>query len=127
MLTALNYTEHTAHPLPSHADKYPKLSHILSAVSLATGASVLDIRSARRTKDIIVPRQMYVYLARKLTLASYPQIAMTINRDHTTAVHAYFRIQEKIDGGDFGLFAKITETKALVDQLTRQSGGEGNE
>lgn len=48
-----------------------------------------DLLSARRTKDVVRPRQIAMYLCRKLTLRSLPEIGRRFgNRDHTTGLHA---------------------------------------
>lgn len=56
---------------------------------------VADMYSKKRTRDIVMPRQMAMYLARELTNMSYPDIGKAFGgKDHTTVMHAC----EKIDG-----------------------------
>jgi chromosomal replication initiator protein len=47
-----------------------------------------ELRSRRRTQDVSVPRQLAMYLCRRLTRASYPQIGELFGRDHSTVMHA---------------------------------------
>jgi chromosomal replication initiator protein len=47
-----------------------------------------DLRSRRRTQDVAVPRQLAMYLCRRLTHASYPRIGELFGRDHSTVMHA---------------------------------------
>ncbi len=52
-----------------------------------------DICSARRTANIVRPRQVAMYLCRTLTNKSYPEIGRRFGgRDHTTALHAFNKI-----------------------------------
>jgi len=47
-----------------------------------------ELRSRRRTQNVAVPRQLAMYLCRRLTRASYPQIGELFGRDHSTVMHA---------------------------------------
>ena len=47
-----------------------------------------DLRSRRRTQQVAVPRQLAMYLCRRLTHASYPRIGELFGRDHSTVMHA---------------------------------------
>lgn len=54
---------------------------------------ITDIRSARRTANIVRPRQVAMYLCRTLTNKSYPEIGLRFGgRDHTTVLHAFNKI-----------------------------------
>ena len=52
-----------------------------------------EIIGKKRPKNIAMPRQIAMYLCRRLTDASLPKIGLSFGRDHTTVIHAY----EKID------------------------------
>jgi hypothetical protein len=78
----------------------PSVVDIQIAVSIHFQISVLDIRSSRRTKDVVLPRHVAMYLARKLTLSSMPRIGFHFNkRDHTTVLHAWHKIGRMIAEG----------------------------
>jgi len=47
-----------------------------------------ELRSRRRTQNVAVPRQLAMYLCRRMTTASYPRIGELFGRDHTTVMHA---------------------------------------
>jgi chromosomal replication initiator protein len=47
-----------------------------------------ELRSRRRTQQVAVPRQLAMYLCRRLTPASYPRIGELFGRDHSTVIHA---------------------------------------
>lgn len=67
---------------------------IQQSVARFYGIEIMDLISARRTGNIIGPRQTAVYLAKTLTTLSYPQIGRKFgDRDHTTMIHAYRKIR----------------------------------
>jgi chromosomal replication initiator protein len=69
-----------------------------------------DMRTKKRTKQIAYPRQIAMYLVRKLTDYSLSEIGDYFGgRDHTTILHAF----KKIDGS----IKKIEQVKALVERL----------
>lgn len=52
-----------------------------------------DLIGKKKTKDITLPRQIAMYLCRKLTGNTYPHIGAAFNgRDHTTVMHACTKI-----------------------------------
>jgi chromosomal replication initiator protein len=54
-----------------------------------------DLLSARRAREVARPRQVAMYLAKKLTPRSLPEIGRRFGgRDHTTVMHAVKRIEE---------------------------------
>ncbi|SMC28415.1 chromosomal replication initiator protein DnaA [Clostridium acidisoli DSM 12555] len=60
-----------------------------------------DFKSARRTRNIAYPRQIAMYLSRKLTDMSLPKIGEEFGgRDHTTVIHAYEKISEGLKKDD---------------------------
>lgn len=57
-----------------------------------------DLKSQRRTRNVAYPRQIAMYLSRKLTDMSLPKIGEEFGgRDHTTVIHAYEKISENIN------------------------------
>jgi chromosomal replication initiator protein len=49
----------------------------------------------RRTKNIVLPRQIAMYLSRELTDLSLPEIGNLVGgKDHTTVLHSYNKIKE---------------------------------
>lgn len=56
---------------------------------------VADMLSKKRTRNIVRPRQVAMYLCKELTPASLPAIGDAFGgRDHTTVLHAYRTIKE---------------------------------
>ncbi|MGM0557775.1 MAG: chromosomal replication initiator protein DnaA [Myxococcota bacterium] len=70
-----------------------------------------DIRGRRRTRAISEPRQYAMYLARKHTDHSYPQLGEQFGgKDHTTVLAAFKKMSELLEIGD-------TETTDILDTL----------
>ena len=70
---------------------------IINAVITYFDLRVEDIMGSCRKKNLALPRQIIMYLLREETKCSYPAIGTEIgNRDHTTAMHAYLKIQREI-------------------------------
>ena len=78
-----------------------------------------DLKSSKRSRDIAYPRQIAMYLSRKLTDDSLKTIGTEFGgRDHTTVIHAY----DKIDGD---LTAKHgEELRRTIDDLKSRISGE---
>ncbi len=56
-----------------------------------------EMHSNRRSRNIVQPRQIAMYLAKNLTNCSYPQIGSRFgDRDHTTVMHAVRKIEDMI-------------------------------
>jgi chromosomal replication initiator protein len=57
-----------------------------------------DIMGPKRDKDIVVPRQVAMYLLRSELHLSFPKIALELGRkDHTTAIHSVEKIEKESD------------------------------
>jgi chromosomal replication initiator protein len=53
-----------------------------------------ELRAKRRTKNIVLPRQVAMYLSRKLTNMSLPEIGNAFGgKDHTTVLHSCKKIE----------------------------------
>jgi chromosomal replication initiator protein len=61
------------------------------------GISVSDIKSKKRDRKFVIPRQIALYIARKLTEYSFPELGNEFGgRDHTTAMHSYDKVEEQL-------------------------------
>ncbi len=75
----------------------PTINKIIDSVCNHFSIDKIDILSARRTKPIVRPRQVGMYLAKVLTPKSLPQIGRQFGgRDHTTVLSAIRRIASLI-------------------------------
>ncbi|WP_423602038.1 chromosomal replication initiator protein DnaA [Sphingomonas sp. MS122] len=89
------------------------IDEIQKAVSSHFDVKQLDLVSQRRAVAIARPRQIAMYLAKRLTTRSLPEIGRKFgNRDHSTVIHAVRRIEE-LRGTD-------SEIDGAVRSLMRQ-------
>ncbi|MFC0617311.1 chromosomal replication initiator protein DnaA [Deinococcus budaensis] len=70
------------------------------------------VRGSGRVREVVVPRQVAMYLIRELTSHSLPEIGQFFGRDHSTVMHAVSKVTEQL-----GRDAELT---ASVDALRRQ-------
>jgi len=98
---------------PAHGAKSLSISEIQQQVIHHFRISLLDLIGVRRTQDLVMPRQIAMYLCRKLMNSSFPDIARQFgNRDHSTVMYACSKLEQTI---------KIDrEIRAIVGELTSQ-------
>ncbi len=71
---------------------------IIDKVSKYYQISLEDLMGPKRDKDIVVPRQVAMYLLREELKLSYPKIARELGRkDHTTALHSVEKMVNELD------------------------------
>ena len=76
----------------------PNVTAVISRVAEVAGLRVGDLMSARRTANVVLPRQIGMALAKRLTLRSLPEIGRRFGgRDHTTVLHAIRKMEPVID------------------------------
>lgn len=69
--------------------KIVSMEDIQEVVSTWFHVKIADLKSRRRSKTLVHPRQIAMYLCRELTDASYPEIGRHFGgKDHTTIIHA---------------------------------------
>lgn len=70
-----------------------------------------DILGPKRDKDIVVPRQVAMYMLRSELHLSFPKIARELGRkDHTTAIHSVEKIEKEVNF-DADIKAAVSEIK----------------
>ncbi|OQB12012.1 MAG: Chromosomal replication initiator protein DnaA [Candidatus Omnitrophica bacterium ADurb.Bin205] len=61
------------------------------------GVTLGDLKTRRRNKTIVLPRQVAMYLSREFTDLSLPEVGQFFGgKDHTTVLHSYNKIKEEI-------------------------------
>jgi chromosomal replication initiator protein len=78
-------------------------SEILKVVASHYGLRVSDMKAKSNAKPVAFPRQVAMYLCRKLTPLSYPEIGRLFNdKHHSTVMHSVEKIERMIeDDADF--------------------------
>lgn len=90
------------------------VDRIQRAVCEEFRVTLTDMVSKRRARVIARPRQVAMYLSKKLTKRSLPDIGRRFGgRDHTTVMHAVKRIDE-LRGGDAAFNAQIEAVEAAL-------------
>lgn len=93
----IRLADHFSPPDQEPGERLPSLEDIKIAVCHFYRVRGIDLLSARRTKDVVGPRQVAMWFGRKTTLKSFPAIGQYFGgRDHSTAVHAFDRIERRI-------------------------------
>lgn len=55
-----------------------------------------DMTSSHRSQNIALPRQIAMYLCRRLTNSSFPEIGMAFGKTHATVLHACHKIERQV-------------------------------
>lgn len=87
------------------------VKHIQTVVAEHYRVDVRDILAHRRTADIVLPRHVAMYLTKKLTHRSLPEIGRLFGRrDHTTVLHAVNKIEALFET-DSTLYGDIAQLR----------------
>ena len=76
-----------------------------------------DLRGSKRNNEVAFPRQIAMYLCRKVAQMSLPQIGKDFGkRDHTTVMHACTKIEQEIkENLNTKLIVESVESLLLAD------------
>ncbi|MBO7483733.1 MAG: chromosomal replication initiator protein DnaA [Alphaproteobacteria bacterium] len=94
-------------------ERQVKAPDIIQAVADFYRLTLKDLRSTRRDRAIVRPRQLAMYLTKQLTPMALPDIAKFFERDHTTVIHAVKTIEEYLKRDK----QLVREKDLLVEQL----------
>ena len=90
--------------------KPPTIDQVKRAVMAVFEVTKTDLESARRSRSIAYPRQIAMYICRKQTTRSLPQIGRYFgDRDHTTVLYAVRKLE--------GLITKDASLKSDIDRV----------
>ncbi|WP_416796453.1 chromosomal replication initiator protein DnaA [Ciceribacter azotifigens] len=105
-----------AHLVGAGEQKRVRIEDIQRVVARHYNVSRQELVSNRRTRMIVKPRQIAMYLSKTLTPRSFPEIGRRFGgRDHTTVLHAVRKIEELI-GADTKLSHEIELLKRLINE-----------
>ena len=89
---------------------------IQNVVSNFFNISLSDMLSQRRSRPLARPRQIAMYLSKKMTSRSLPEIGRRFsNRDHTTVIHAVKTISRLLEQDD-EMKKNINQIKNLLQE-----------
>lgn len=91
---------------------------LLQAVTEYYEITLEELTGASRKRELVIPRQITMYLLREEIRSSYPSIGQELGgRDHTTAMHAYVKISQEVETNE-----KIRQDVQLLRQRIYASG-----
>lgn len=93
--------------------KNVNVNEILKAVCLYYSVKMQDVKGKRRNKELVIPRQVAMYLMKEITDMPFMSIGEFLGgRDHTTVMYGVDKIQEEV--AETG---KITQDVVNVKQI----------
>lgn len=108
------YVEETHMGFEVAAPKQSTFQEVLETVSRYYSVSVQDMIGASRVKEILLPRQIAMYLGKKYLRVSFVRLGEIFsNRDHTTVMNACDKIEQKMQGDP----QLLREVRALEQEL----------
>jgi chromosomal replication initiator protein len=90
-------------------------AHVQKEVAKKFNVDVGDLKGKSRGREIVIPRQVAMYLARELTELSLPALGKVFGRDHSTVLHACRKVEEHI--------ARDAAFAAMLTELSRRISG----
>ena len=99
----------------SEGNALPTPSLIISQVCKFYNVDEAILRSTKKSKGVAEPRQIAMYLIRKLTNLSLPDIGREFARDHTTVIYAVDKITNALKNGDTNLQNNIRDITANIN------------
>jgi chromosomal replication initiator protein len=100
------------HLVNASEPKRVRIEDIQRIVARHYSVSRQEMISNRRTRTIVKPRQIAMYLSKTMTPRSFPEIGRRFGgRDHTTVLHAVRKIE--------GLLGQDTKLSHEVELLRR--------
>lgn len=97
----LDLTKEVLKDLLKEPKKLITVDFIQRCVAEEFGLTLQDLKTKRRNKNIVLPRQIAMYLSRELTELSLPEIGGFFGgKDHTTVLHSYNKIKGNLNTND---------------------------
>jgi chromosomal replication initiator protein len=88
---------------------------IQRAVAEHFDVRLADMSSQRRQRSVAMPRQVAMYLCRRMTRASLPEIASSFSKTHATVLHAHRAVTSRMD-----VDARLREDVSAISNKLRR-------
>jgi chromosomal replication initiator protein len=106
---------------PDHTGPEITVSMIMGVTAQYFGLSIDDLCGQSRSRNLVLARQIAMYLCRELTELSLPKIGLEFGgRDHTTVMHADRKIRQQM-AEKRSVYNQVTELTNRIKQQTRSS------
>ncbi|MBI2414741.1 chromosomal replication initiator protein DnaA [candidate division WWE3 bacterium] len=80
------------------SQKATNVNDIIKTVASYYAVKITDLKGKQRTKDLVIPRQMAMYLMYELTNTPYMTIGELLGgRDHTTVMHGVGKVKDDME------------------------------
>lgn len=90
------------------------IEEIQKTVSTYFNIKVSELRSAKRLKNLVLPRQVAMYLSRQLTANSFPDIGEKFGgKDHSTIIYAIKKMEKQLET-DLQLKTAVENIRAML-------------
>jgi chromosomal replication initiator protein len=74
------------------------IEEIIKTIAAKLNVKISDIKSQKKNKSLVFARQIAMYLARKMTALSFPDIGEKVGgRDHSTVIYANNKMKKACD------------------------------
>jgi chromosomal replication initiator protein len=94
------------------------IDEIIKAVAGKLGVKTSDIKAKNKNKNLVHARQIAMYLSRKMTSSSFPDIGEKIGgRDHSTVIYANNKIIKALEE-DINLHKIVSEIEETIKNKT---------
>ena len=94
-------------------EKMISVENIQKVVANFYNIKVSDLKSSRKIKIYVLPRQMAMYLCRTMTKSSFPEIGSKFGgKDHSTVIHAFRQMEKK--------FSEDREIKNVIEAIKNE-------
>lgn len=104
--------EKSINDLVTKKEKVISIEYIQEVVAKYFGIDIKDMKSSKKSNDIVFPRQVAMYLCRSVANASFPKIGDEFGkRDHTTVMHAFKKIDKEVK--------ENANTRLIVDNVKK--------
>ncbi len=90
------------------------IEEVKNCVCRKYGVTLSQILSPERTQSIVTPRQLAMYISRKFTTRSLPEIAKQFEKSHATIIHGVKNITNRLDVDP--------ELKASLEEILAELG-----
>ena len=114
-LTLDNISRVISDMFKTEGNSLPTPSLIISQVCKFYNVDEVVLRSTKKSKGVAEPRQVAMYLIRKLTNLSFPDIGKEFARDHTTVIYAVDKITASLKSADTHMQNNIRDITANIN------------
>ena len=110
-----NVTRVISDMFKTEGNAVPTPSIIISQVCKFYSVDEAVLRGTLKNKGTTEARQMAIYLIRKLTNLSLPDIGKEFNRDHSTVLYAIRKVEASLKAGDTNLQNNVRDITANIN------------